>query len=265
MYPQAVAPNPQPPRGPDPRPSAALLGDAWRLQFKNLGVFLPLALIELVVSSGLDNVEHTLGELFGIPIRYDDYSVAQWLIARAFDSVASCLFWVPFEAVTYSVCFAVLAGSPSPLDELRHFGKYYANALQFAFVVAVARTCSQFLIRLIAPPGEMFFHIFISLCIDLPLMLTIPAMVRFDMNFMDAMQYSWRRVNRDFFRFVGYYFGAGILSISGIVLCLIGMFLTSEIYNVALAMLFFVPPFAVAPYVGPGSPYPRWPQGPISP
>ena len=263
LLPGQLGPSNQP-QPQEPGPSAALLGQAWRINFKHFGIFLLLAFIDFAVSSMAGDVERNLGTIFGIPIDPDKFTNAQWMLSRGFNILTTGVFSVPFEVAVYSVCFRLLAGAINPLEGLGEFVRFFPRALQFGVTVELIRTALQLIIRLVAPPDEVFFDIALMFLVDVPLMLAVAAMVRYDWSAWDAMRYSWQRVGRGLPRFVLYFLGAGLMSLCGLLACIFGLILTMEIYNIAIALL-FVPPMLAYP-AGPAqpgvSPYPRYPGQP---
>lgn len=248
-----------PPKGPGPKPSFALLGQAWKINFKHLGVFLLLALIDYVIygalSSSLEDFQHGLG----LPVRIEDYNDLQWLIWQLTNIATKAFVTFPFNAVVYCICFRVFDQDPSPIDGVRSIGDYYWKACAVGLIVNFLMMAVDMILRLAARDLSLYLDLVANSFIEIPFMLVLPAIVRYDLSLGEAFRYSFRRINETPFGYMGYWMLAFLMSIVGIIGCGIGMILTSEIYPIAIALL--LPAVVVAPrtWASPVSPYPRRP------
>ncbi len=254
LPPDAPAPQLDPIEQREPLPSVALLGEAWRINFANLGTFVPLVLILMLVAVGVVGVQVAMVFANGIPKQPQELTDTQWLTSVAMGALLSAFFVYPFSAAIYKVCYNVFERSPSPLDGLKVFFKYYLPCAFLGLVVSVLTVAAEFAIR--KAPAAGLADLVIGALINFPILLVVPAMVRFNMPLGKSIQYSIRRIADRPVGMLGYYIAASVLAVSGIIACCVGMIVTACIAQIALALL--MPGFDFnRPPVNPQSPYPR--------
>jgi len=244
------------PYGREPLPSTGLLAVAWRTNFENLGAFLPLVCIEMLVVGAVIGAQLAYVFSSGIPQRPSQYTDAQWFLSVGVGAAVSCLFVFPFSACIYKVCFNVFERSPAPLEGLRVFAKHYVPCFVLGFCVTALTTVAEFFVRKNAGGAASFVNAIIGTLINFPVLLVIPAMVRMELPLGKAVQYSIRRISENPLAMLGYYIGASILAVSGVIACCVGIIVTACLHQIALALL--MPGFDFnRPPVNPESPYPR--------
>ena len=248
-------------RGPDlqdqdPLPATAMLGEAWQITFRNLGVFFPVALLEVLGAVAFGALTFVVERSFVVSARPLVYTNAQWFLTRCLSGFGQCVFTMPYEAAASAVSLLVIQRAAAPLDGLRAFGRFFVPAFLYGLLMQSVLTMFEFLVRLYIPEFASLLNIIVAAVVAIPFMLVIPSMVRYEYSLTQAIQYSTSRVMRNPFSFTGYSIGAGILAISGVIGCGIGVLFTICVARVAM-MLLFAQPTRQA-YLAVNSPYPRY-------
>ena len=214
------------------------LSYAWRYVLARMPIFTFLSLLlgaATVVTFVAGRVLlHTLG--FHTASKLMD--VKDWWMSGVINQAAAAFVIIPIFAGIYGVVFRLFENDPEPLKGFSILQKRYIPAALFSLYVGLPTLLIRFVIRQAMPS---FVGGVVASClgvfIDAAAFLALPALVRFDLKPLDAVLYGLRRFGEKPLAFIGYYLGATILGLSGLLACGVGVIVTLSVMIVAPALL----------------------------
>lgn len=222
------------------RPTAELLAFSWRFVLARLGLFAGFSalLIASIAAAGVAPavVEHILGR------GSDHLSNGAWFAGN----LVSAGFWAlivgPIWAGITGIVFRLLDNDPEAIKGFSVLQSRYSSIVAVSLLCSVPPLLVGYVLRVMLPDvlaGGLTGVV--TLIVDAAFVLALPAVVRFGVGPADAIAYSVRRFASKPIMFLGYYLGAVVLSLSGLLACGFGVLITLGVLFVAPALLMLEP------------------------
>lgn len=253
-------------------PRVVLLQYAWNVVMSRLGTFVGLSFLAMVATAATFGVSLGVAALLGVQTVHHTVRSGPITIttgtggANSGDSLAVQIISVliqafvigPIVAGLYGVIFQLLRWDPEYIKGFSAFSKRYLPIVGTQLIVGgVTIAGNLLLLRTLPDIGAGIATGLFGLVVAVSTMLVIPAVVGLELGSLDAITYSLKRVFSNPLAYLGFFIAATILSLLGVVACVIGLVLTMAISNVAFALL--ITGIVPAPTSDQGA-YPRGPE-----
>lgn len=248
-----------------------LLQYAWNVVMSRLGTFVGLSFLAFVATAATFGVSIGVATLLGVQtvhhhVRTGPITISTGTGGTSGDSIGVQIISVLIQALVigpilaglYGVIFQLLRWDPEYIKGFSAFSKRYLPVVGTQLIVGgVTMAANLLLLKAMPDLGAGIATGLFGLVMAVSTMLVIPAVVGLDLGSLDAITYSLKRVFSNPLAYLGYFIAATILSVLGVVACVIGLVLTMAISNVAFALL--ITGIVPAPTMDQGA-YPRGPE-----
>lgn len=231
----------QPEYTPYPRPQRrevdfAVIGEAWNLIFRNIGVFLTggLMLIGVSIAAGLGSMGLQMAGIIPSAATNDpsdvNAAIVGSLVQQAFsfpiNLAAACLVTI----IGGGICQAALKearGQGAEFSDLTAgFRKSPLDLAIAGLLTSLATTVGTYLCCL---PGLIFGGLF---------MLTVPLIMDRSMPVIGALSESWRIMTGSLFMAAVVFLTLMVVSFLGVCACFVGLLVTMPLIYVAYSLLY---------------------------
>jgi len=215
------------PRGPA-QFDTDVIGEAWRLVQRNLGVWVAAELLFGVLQFGVGRGEDLVFNLAGIASKPGDpmSNIYKYALIRLLLGMPTGILLAAMRVGLFNIAIKQIRGDlTSPLDVFSYRGQF-VPLLGATVIVTFA---SDFGCLLLLIPGMLIASLFIF--VD-------PLILERQMSVGDALRLSWQTVRPTMWSALGVLFLAACASLLGIIGCCIGVLATAPILTMSVALLY---------------------------
>jgi hypothetical protein len=223
-------------------PTMALLTYAWRFVLARVWMFAGLSGLLGVATVASLVVGRIATRGLGFHTSSNLLTGPDILVGGLINAVASAFIVIPIFAGIYGIVFRLLDNAPDPVMGFSVLQRKYSSVAAVSLIGSAANLAIHFSLWMsLGSTAGSFVYGLVSIVLGAMFGLALPALIRFDLTPLDAIAFSVRRFAMCPWAFIGYFFGASLMAVSGMLACGVGILFTLGVLIVAPALLLMEP------------------------